>query len=73
MGATQDQISWVLTSYIVASAIFMPLTVLTSLYGMNVRIPMMPGGEQAQFWDVVLVMVVMSGGMIWYFKRRGWV
>ncbi|NSL55335.1 DHA2 family efflux MFS transporter permease subunit [Uliginosibacterium aquaticum] len=26
MGATQDQISWVLTSYIVASAIFLPLT-----------------------------------------------
>jgi DHA2 family multidrug resistance protein len=24
MGATQDQISWVLTSYIVAAAIFMP-------------------------------------------------
>lgn len=26
MGASQDQISWVLTSYIVAAAIFMPLT-----------------------------------------------
>ncbi len=26
MGATQDQISWVLTSYIVSAAIFMPLT-----------------------------------------------
>lgn len=26
MGATQEQISWVLTSYIVASAIFLPLT-----------------------------------------------
>lgn len=26
MGTTQDQISWVLTSYIIASAIFMPLT-----------------------------------------------
>src|SRR6478735_4087857 len=26
MSATQDQISWVLTSYIVAAAIFMPLT-----------------------------------------------
>jgi DHA2 family multidrug resistance protein len=26
MGATQEQVSWVLTSYIVASAIFMPLT-----------------------------------------------
>ena len=30
MGATQDQISWVLTSYIVASAIFMPLTAFVS-------------------------------------------
>ncbi|BCS33056.1 magnesium transport protein CorA [Luteitalea sp. TBR-22] len=55
------------------ATIFMPLTVLTSLYGMNVHIPMMPGGEQAQFWDVVVVMFLMSGGMIWYFKRRGWV
>ena len=26
MSATQDQISWVLTSYIVAAAIFMPMT-----------------------------------------------
>ncbi|MFM1989820.1 MAG: hypothetical protein RJA99_2777 [Pseudomonadota bacterium] len=26
LGATQDQISWVLTSYILASAVFMPLT-----------------------------------------------
>ncbi|MBV1875516.1 MAG: hypothetical protein KUG50_02715, partial [Cycloclasticus sp.] len=26
MGTTQDQISWVLTSYIIATAIFMPLT-----------------------------------------------
>jgi MFS transporter, DHA2 family, multidrug resistance protein len=34
MGATQEQISWVLTSYIVAAAIFMPLTgFLTSRFG----------------------------------------
>ena len=34
VGATQDQISWVLTSYIVASAIFMPLTgFLTGRFG----------------------------------------
>ncbi len=30
LGATQDQISWVLTSYIVAAAIFMPLTGFTT-------------------------------------------
>jgi len=34
MGATQEQISWVLTSYIVAAAIFMPLTgFLTDRFG----------------------------------------
>ena len=34
MSATQDQISWVLTSYIVAAAIFMPLTgYLTARFG----------------------------------------
>lgn len=34
MGATQEQISWVLTSYIVASAIFMPLTgILSARFG----------------------------------------
>ena len=38
------------------ATIFMPLTVLTSLYGMNVRIPLMPGSDGAQFWDVVIMM-----------------
>jgi magnesium transporter len=55
------------------ATIFMPLTVLTSLYGMNVRIPSMPGGDGAQFWEVVVMMGVMSGVMLWYFKRRGWI
>ncbi len=55
------------------ATIFMPLTVLTSLYGMNVRLPAMPGGEGAQFWEVVLLMFAISGGMIWFFRRRGWV
>ena len=57
----------------IIATIFMPLTVLTSLYGMNVRLPMMPGGDDAQFWEVVLLMLAISGGMIWFFRRRGWV
>ncbi|AMY09971.1 Magnesium transport protein CorA [Luteitalea pratensis] len=55
------------------ATIFMPLTVLTSLYGMNVKIPLMPGSDGAQFWDVVIMMAVMTGAMVWYFKRRGWI
>lgn len=44
MGATQDQISWVLTSYIVAAAIFMPLTGF-----MSARF----GRKQVFLWSVV--------------------
>ena len=55
------------------ATIFMPLTVLTSLYGMNVTLPLLPGGAGAQFWDVVIMMGVMTGGMFWYFRRRGWI
>jgi DHA2 family multidrug resistance protein len=44
MGATQDQISWVLTSYIVAAAIFMPLTGFISA-----RI----GRKQLFLWSVI--------------------
>ncbi len=56
----------------VIATIFMPLTVLTSLYGMNVPLPTMPGGDRAQFWEVVLLMLAISGGMLWVFRRRGW-
>ena len=34
----------------VISTIFLPLTVLTGMYGMNVTLPYFPGGEPAQFW-----------------------
>ena len=34
----------------VVSTIFMPLTLLTGIYGMNVPLPQFPGGEHAQFW-----------------------
>lgn len=55
------------------ATIFMPLTVLTGLWGMNVRLPMIPGGEQGQFWGVVVMMGIITGSMIAYFKYRDWV
>ncbi|MBW8895873.1 MAG: magnesium and cobalt transport protein CorA, partial [Acidobacteria bacterium] len=51
----------------------MPLTVLTGMYGMNVSLPHLPGGEQWQFWWIVGIMFAMSGAMLGYFRRRGWI
>ena len=37
----------------VVSTIFMPLTLLAGMCGMNVPLPHFPGGEDAQFWWIV--------------------
>jgi magnesium transporter len=56
----------------VIATIFMPLTVLTGMYGMNVELPDFPGGNGAQFWWVLGIMVMMSSGMLWVFRRLKW-
>src|SRR5882757_10955995 len=52
------------------SVIVLPLTLLASIWGMNVGVP----GEQdmTAFWVIVGAMVVLLVGMVTYFKKRGW-
>ncbi len=55
----------------VLSAVFMPLTLITGIYGMNFR--HMPELEWRFSYPAVMgVMLVLSGGMVWNFDRRGW-
>ncbi len=56
----------------VVATLFGPLTVLTGLYGMNVTLPHLPGGEAAQFWWVVALMAAASIAMVTWFRRSGW-
>jgi len=64
-----NQVMKVLT---VISTIFMPLTVLTSMYGMNVHLPLFPGGEAAQFWWIAGLMALSSASMLWVFRKMSW-
>ena len=64
-----NQVMKVLT---VISTIFMPLAVLTGLYGMNVPLPHLPGGPEAQFWWIVAFIGAVSVGMVWVFRRMRW-
>ena len=65
-----NQIMKVLT---VMSTIFLPLTVLTGMWGMNIDLPHFPGGAAAQFWWMLAVMVVISGSMLGVFRRLRWI
>jgi Mg2+ and Co2+ transporters len=57
----------------VVSTVLMPLTLLTSLYGMNVPLPQFPGGEREQFWWLFGIMVVTAAAMLAMFRRRRWI
>jgi magnesium transporter len=52
------------------SVIVLPLTLVASVWGMNVRVP----GEQGMtaFWIVVGSMLAILVAMVAYFRRRGW-
>jgi magnesium transporter len=52
------------------SVIVLPLTLVASVWGMNVGVP----GEEnmAAFWAIIGAMVGLLGGLIYYFRRRGW-
>jgi magnesium transporter len=64
-----NQVMKVLT---VMSTIFLPLTVLSGMWGMNVKLPQFPGGEPAQFWWVAGIMVAVAAGMLAVFRRKRW-
>jgi magnesium transporter len=52
------------------SVILLPLTLIASIWGMNVRVP----GEQSivAFWIIMGVMVAVLSFLVAWFRRRGW-
>jgi magnesium transporter len=55
----------------VISTIFMPLTFIVGVYGMNFKY--MPElGWKFGYLEVWIIMSVIAGGMIFYFKRKKW-
>jgi magnesium transporter len=65
-----NQIMKVLT---VMSTIFLPLTVLTGMWGMNIDLPHFPGGPLTQFWWIGGIMFVVSAAMLVAFRLNKWI
>jgi magnesium transporter len=57
----------VLTAF---SVIILPLTLIASLWGMNVGVP--GEGDPDDFWLIVGGMTILLVSMLVYFRRRGW-
>jgi magnesium transporter len=67
---TSNRLNQVMKTLTVISTIFLPLTVLTGMYGMNVGLPHFPGGEGAQFWWIFAIMIAIASIMLWAFNRK---
>jgi magnesium transporter len=69
VGQRTNEVMRVLTVF---SAIFLPITFLAGLYGMNFQ--NMPETETQNGYFVVLgVMATCVTGMLWWMRRKGWI
>lgn len=72
LSGMSNQLNQVMKVLTLIATVFMPLTVITGVYGMNVTLPELPGGHHAQFWWVMGIMAGSTAVMLWYFRLRKW-
>jgi magnesium transporter len=55
----------------IAATIFLPLTFIVGVYGMNFTdIPEF--GWKGFYFILWGIMIALAGGMLWFFKRKKW-
>jgi magnesium transporter len=73
LSAVSNQLNQVMKVLTIFTTVAMPLTVLVGLWGMNVKLPSLPGGDGMQFWWIAAMMLVISGVMLAAFRRKNWI
>ena len=71
LSALSHRMNEVMKVLTIIGTIFIPLTFIAGIYGMNFAY--MP--ELAWSWGYPVALLVMLGiglGILWFFKRRGW-
>jgi len=72
LSSVSNRLNQVMKLLTVMSTIFLPLTVLTGMWGMNITIPHFPGGPEVQFWWIFGLMFVICVAMLVFFRRNKW-
>jgi magnesium transporter len=71
LSVTSNRLNQTMRWLAAVSTIFLPLTLIASIYGMN--FPDLPALRQPGAWAVVIgIMLLISGGLILYFRRQDW-
>jgi magnesium transporter len=71
LATASQRLNEVMKVLTVIATIFIPLTFIAGVYGMNFK--HMPEYEWAFGYPLcLLAMAAIAGGMLWWFRRRGW-
>ena len=73
LSSVSNRLGRVMKVLTVLTTVFMPLTLLSGLWGMNIPLPRLPGGDAAQFWWVVGIMVGAVATMLLVLRFRRWI
>jgi magnesium transporter len=73
LSAVSNQLNQVMKVLTIFTTVAMPLTVLVGLWGMNVTLPSLPGGDGMQFWWIAAMMLVIAAVMLAAFRRKNWI
>ncbi len=69
-----NRINRIVQTLTIISSIFLPFLVVSSLYGMNVFLPGgIINGTWLPFGILIGVMFIISGSMLYFFRRRHWI
>ena len=73
LSAQNNRMNEIMKQLTVVATIFMPLTLISGIYGMNLVLGMWPPINALwSFWAVIVVMLVIALGMAMYFRRKNW-
>ncbi len=73
LATVSNQLNSIMKILTVIATVFMPLTFITGLYGMNVDLPHFGFGGVTMFWVLMGIMLGVVAGMLYFFRRRGWI
>jgi magnesium transporter len=75
LSAQSNRMNAIMKQLTVVATIFMPLTFISGIYGMNLTAGMWPPAGDAHawsFWAVIGGLVVLSAAMAIYFRKKNW-
>lgn len=77
LSAVNNRMNEIMKVLTVIATIFIPLSFIASLYGMNFDTAVSPWNMPELHWTfgypfALSLMIATAGGLLWFFRRRGW-